>query len=65
MARTHYSVRQNDRGLSVCIPKEAAVALGIQDMQGNLLCSVVQVVLSTDRSCLTVKPFSSDICSPN
>jgi hypothetical protein len=58
MARTHYSVRQTDRGLSVCIPKEAAVAMGILDLEGNLLQSVVSVSLSPDRSALTVKPFS-------
>ncbi|WP_340819008.1 hypothetical protein [Methanolobus sp. WCC4] len=58
MARTHYSVRQNDRGLSVCIPKEAAVALGIVGLDGTLLQSVVKVDLSPDRSSLTIKPYS-------
>jgi hypothetical protein len=63
LARTHYSVRQNDRGLSICIPKEAAVALGIVDLDGTLLKSVVKVNLSPDRSALLVKPFSPEACS--
>lgn len=56
MTRKVYSIRQNGRDLSVCIPREVAVSLGIQDMEGNLLSPVVSMHLSPDRSSVTMKP---------
>lgn len=56
MVREFYSIRRNDRGLSVCIPKELAVALGITDFKGNLLQPLVKIDLSPDRSHATLKP---------
>lgn len=56
MARQFYSVRRYGRGLSIGLPAEVAVSLGIQDMQGNLLCPLVTVDLSPDRSKAIIKP---------
>lgn len=56
MAREFYSVRRYGSGLALGIPKEAAVALGIQDLQGNLLTPLVKVDISPDRSSMIVKP---------
>jgi hypothetical protein len=56
MARELYSVRRYGRGLSVAIPREVAVSLGIQDMKGNLLCPLVSMDLSPDRSSVSIKP---------
>lgn len=56
MVRKVYSVRQNGRGLSVCIPEAVAVALGIRDLDGNLKEPLVSMDLSPDRSSVTIKP---------
>jgi hypothetical protein len=61
MVREFYSIRRNDRGLSICIPKELAIALGIQDMQGRLLQPLVKIDLTPDRSKAVITP--ANVCS--
>ncbi|WP_321430106.1 hypothetical protein [uncultured Methanolobus sp.] len=57
MARTAYSVRQDSRGLSIALPSEVAVSLGIVDMQGNLITPMVQFGFTPDKSSATISPF--------
>ena len=58
MARTAYSVRRNGRKLSVGIPAEVAVSLGIVDLEGNLLTPLVKFDLNSDRSSATITPVN-------